>query len=122
MRILVDMNLTFRWVRFLEEADYPAVHWSTVGSPTSADDEICDYARLHGYVLLTNDLDFPQILAHTHRAAPSVILLRGEPLVPETRGEVLLRAVLHFKQELTEGAILTLDWSDHPRAKLLPLP
>jgi predicted nuclease of predicted toxin-antitoxin system len=26
---------------------------------------ICAYARDHGYVVITNDLDFPQILAHT---------------------------------------------------------
>jgi predicted nuclease of predicted toxin-antitoxin system len=82
MRLLIDMNLTPRWVHFLQNAEFEAVHWSSVGANSAKDGEICDYARQHTYVLLTNDLDFPQILAYTRQDAPSVVLLRGEPLVP----------------------------------------
>jgi predicted nuclease of predicted toxin-antitoxin system len=80
MRILIDMNLTYRWVDCLRDAGHEAVHWSALGSPTAKDSEICERARKDGYVLLTNDLDFPQILAHTRQAAPSVILLRSDRL------------------------------------------
>src|SRR6266568_1812789 len=86
MCVLIDMNLTPRWVGYLIEAGHEAVHWSVAGPVSAKDRDICDYARRHGYALLTNDLDVPQILAHTREAAPSVILLRGEPLVPESRG------------------------------------
>jgi hypothetical protein len=72
-------------------------------------------------VVLTNDLDFPQILAHTRQAGPSVVLLRGEPLVPEARGAALLRALQDCEAELDRGAIVALDWSDKPRARVLPL-
>lgn len=85
MRLLIDMNLTPRWVPFLQNAEHEAVHWSSVGSNSAKDGEICDYARRNAYVLLTNDLDFPQILAHTRQNAPGVILLRGEPLIAHTR-------------------------------------
>jgi predicted nuclease of predicted toxin-antitoxin system len=121
MRLLIDMNLTPRWVHFLRNAEHEAVHWSSVGSNSAKDSEICDYARECGYVLLTNDLDFPQILAHTRQAAPSVLLLRGEPLVPEARGSALLGALQDCEAELNQGAIVTLDWSDKPRARVLPL-
>jgi predicted nuclease of predicted toxin-antitoxin system len=121
MRLLVDLNLTPRWVQFLRNADHDAVHWSSVGSHLAKDAEICDYARQHAYVLLTNDLDFPQILAHARQAAPSVVLLRGEPLVPEARGPALLRALHDCAAELGHGAIVTLDWTDKPRARVLPL-
>jgi predicted nuclease of predicted toxin-antitoxin system len=70
MRLLIDMNLTPRWVEFLQNAGYEAVHWSSVGSNSAKDGEICDYARQSAYVLLTNDLDFPQILAHTRQVLP----------------------------------------------------
>ena len=83
--------------------------------------EICAHARRHDLILLTNDLDFPQILAHTAEAKPSVILLRGEPLTPELRGRVLLSAIAECAADLHAGAILTVDWSDQPRARLLPL-
>jgi predicted nuclease of predicted toxin-antitoxin system len=121
MRILIDMNLTPRWVHFLHNAEHEAVHWSSVGSNSAKDGVICDYARQYAYVLLTNDLDFPQILAYTRQDAPSVVLLRGEPLVPEARGIVLLRALQDCAEELHRGAIVTLDWSDKPRARVLPL-
>ena len=98
MRVLIDMNLTPRWVGYLIEAGHDAVHWSVTGSTSAKDREICDYCRLHDYVLLTNDLDFPQILAYTRDAAPSVILLRGqttrsrEPWFRSARGDRTLSA------------------------------
>ena len=40
---------------------------------------------------MTNDLGFPQILAQIGEGRLNVILLRGEPLNPEARGDGLLR-------------------------------
>jgi predicted nuclease of predicted toxin-antitoxin system len=121
MKILVDMNLTPRWVGHLRQCGHDALHWSSAGRISAPDQEICDYARLHGYVLLTNDLDFPRILAHTRENKPSVVLLRGEPLIPETRGGVVALCLQECEVELTRGAIVTLDWSDQFRARVLPL-
>ena len=118
MRLLVDMNLTPRWIAALTEGGHEAVHWSSIGQIGAADSIICEYAREHGFVLVTNDLDFPRILAHTSRSKPSVILLRGEPLVPEARGPALLGAIRECAAELEAGAILTVDWSERPRARL----
>ena len=97
------------------------MHWSQLGAATAPDVKICAYAREHGYVLITNDLDFPQILAHTAASGPSVILLRGEPLTPEARAIALLSGIAECADELTSGAILAIDCSGKPRARLLPL-
>ena len=121
MRILIDMNLTPRWVSHFTAAGHNAIHWSAVGAPTAKDLEICEYARINGFVLLTNDMDFPQILANTREAGPSVVLLRGEPLVPEKRAAALLLAIQACTEELSKGAILTFDWMDRLRVRLLPL-
>jgi predicted nuclease of predicted toxin-antitoxin system len=102
-------------------AGHDVVHWVSVGAISASDQEIFDYARSNDYVLLTNDLDFPRILAHTNQAKPSVVLLRGEPLIPESRGFALLQALSDCEAELVQGAILSLDWSDKPRARILPL-
>ena len=121
MLLLIDMNLTPRWVPFLRESAHEAVHWSSIGQGSAKDTEICEYARKRGFVIVTNDLDFPQILAHTRESGPSVVLLRGEPLLPEIRGSAVLGALHDCEVELKQGAIVTLDWSDKPRAKVLPL-
>ena len=81
MRLPIDMNLTPRWVPTLLAAGHEALHWSALGPIRASDSTICEYARREGFVLLTNDLDFPRILAYTLNKKPSVILLRGEPLV-----------------------------------------
>ena len=91
------------------------------GPGETPDVAIFAYAREHNYVILTDDLDFPQILAHTRTAKPSVILLRGQPLTPEDRGNALLVGIQACAVELESGAILTIDWTDKPRAKVLPL-
>lgn len=31
MKLLVDMNLSPRWVKLLADADIEAIHWSSIG-------------------------------------------------------------------------------------------
>jgi predicted nuclease of predicted toxin-antitoxin system len=40
MKILVDMNLSPRWVELLAGAGLDATHWSTIGEPHAPDSEI----------------------------------------------------------------------------------
>jgi predicted nuclease of predicted toxin-antitoxin system len=96
------------------------VHWSSFGPVDAKDGQICDHARQLGFAILTNDLDFPQILARAGNGA-QLVLLRGEPLLPEARDSAPLGALQDCKAELYQGAIVTLDWSDKPRARGLPL-
>lgn len=110
MRLLIDMNLTPRWVQTFVQAGLDAIHWSEVGLFNASDSSICQFARQHGFVLVTNDLDFPRILAHTSDRKPSIILMRGEPLTPELRGNAVLDAVSECSTDLESGAILTIDW------------
>lgn len=92
-----------------------------MGPADAKDSEICQHARENGWIVVTNDLDFPQLLAHTKGGAPSVVLLRGQPLTPEFRADALIAALSACQNELAQGAILTIDWTKPPRARLLPL-
>ncbi|MBV8794319.1 MAG: DUF5615 family PIN-like protein [Hyphomicrobiales bacterium] len=65
MKLLVDMNLSPRWVKALIEAEIEASHWSTLGPANASDADIMAFARANGYVVLTHDLDFSAILAAT---------------------------------------------------------
>lgn len=115
------MNLAPRWAEFLIDAGHDAVHWSAAGAGNASDSDICERARSESRIVITNDLDFTQILAHTRLGGPSVVLLRGEPLVPEVRGGSLLLAIEACRDDLFKGAILSLDLTGKPRARLLPL-
>ncbi len=121
MRILIDVNLSFTWVDFLVAAGHEAVFWTSVGDAKATDHEILDWARDNGFATFTNDLDFPAIVAQRRERGPSVILLRGQPLLPEHRGEELVRVLNLHAEQLLSGAIVTLDWSDRLRIRTLPI-
>ena len=120
MKILVDMNLSPRWVLFLQQAGFEALHWSQAGRADALDVELMAYAAGNGYLVLTHDLDFSAILAATQGDKPSVIQIRAENSAPESVGIQLIAALQHTKTDLEAGALLTIDFS-RTRIRLLPL-
>ncbi|MHB1591059.1 MAG: DUF5615 family PIN-like protein [Sulfuricella sp.] len=50
MKLLVDMNLSPRWVALLADTGIEAAHWSTLGAKNAPDSEIMAYANAHDYV------------------------------------------------------------------------
>lgn len=120
MKILLDMNLTPRWVLFLRTAGFEALHWSQVGPADAPDEEIMAYAASGEFVVLTHDLDFSAILAVTKGSKPSVIQLRARNIAPEVVGATVLTALRQTASEMEAGALLTID-ADRTRIRLLPL-
>ena len=52
MKLLVDMNLSPRWLGLLAGAGLEAVHWSTVGAKNATDAQIMAYALANDFVVL----------------------------------------------------------------------
>ena len=120
MKILVDMNLSPAWVSILAEAGFEAVHWSEIGSANATDIELMAYAADGGYVVLTADLDFGAILAATKGSRPSVVQVRSDILSPLTIGRAVTSALRQSRQELIEGALMSVD-AARARLRILPL-
>jgi len=120
MKLLVDMNLSPRWVEVLVGGGFEAAHWSALGDARAPDIEIMAYARAQDYVVLTHDLDFGGILAATGGEKPSVVQVRAEKLDPDALGPVVIDALKQMEEELQRGALLTVD-TDRLRLRILPL-
>ena len=120
MKLLVDMNLSPRWVSLLAGNSVEAAHWSTVGAPNAPDTEIMGYALAHDFVVLTHDLDFSAILAATQGEKPSVVQLRATYVSPEAIGRQVILALRQLEAELDEGALVTID-PERTRMRVLPL-
>jgi predicted nuclease of predicted toxin-antitoxin system len=120
MKILIDMNLSPRWVQWFADAGWEALHWSKVGSPTASDREIMVWARENGYIVFTHDLDFSALLATTQREGPSVIQVRTQNILPEGIGTLVITALKQYQHELEQGAIVTID-PQRARMRILPL-
>jgi predicted nuclease of predicted toxin-antitoxin system len=120
LRIVVDMPLSVEWIPVLEEAGWPAVHWSVIGDPRADDATIMAWALAHGYVIFTHDLDFGTALALTHAGGPSVIQFRGQRVLPEHMGPVVLAALKQCEAELSTGALVVVEQAKS-RVRILPL-
>lgn len=120
MRLLIDMNLSPRWVDALAAAGISAVHWMDIGSPHAPDRQIMDYAAANTMIVLTHDLDFSGILAATRGMRPSVVQIRSDEITPEAMASILVTALLQVADDLAAGALLTID-PKRSRLRLLPL-
>lgn len=120
MMLLVDMNLSPRWVGLLAHGGFHAVHWSSIGPIDATDTEIMSFAAANDYVVLTHNLDFGTILAASRGNKPSVVQIRAEDVRPEVIGQQILRALRQMAAELESGASLTVD-PTRTRLRVLPL-
>lgn len=120
MRVLVDMNLSPRWVGALAAAGIEAEHWSLLGAASAPDVEIMAFARRNDYVVLTYDLDFSAILAATQGNKPSVVQIRADDVNPDTIGKPVIDALQQMATQLDQGALLTVD-PKRTRLRVLPL-
>jgi predicted nuclease of predicted toxin-antitoxin system len=120
MKLLLDMNIPEVWEPFLCAAGHAAMHWSRVGDIRAQDTEIMRWARAHGQVVFTNDLDFGALLYLTDALAPSVVQVRAEHIVPRVMGAAVLDALEITAPLLDTGALVTIDPRRH-RVRALPL-
>jgi predicted nuclease of predicted toxin-antitoxin system len=120
MKLLVDMNLSLRWVAFLLSSGVEVVHWSVIGKANAPDTEIMAYAVMNDWIVLTHDLDFSAILAVTQGEKPSVVQIRADDIDPNIIGAQVVTALKQMESELEAGALLTIDTS-RIRLNLLPL-
>ena len=120
MKVLLDMNLSPRWVRFLEQEGFEAVHWSTVGDPRATDAAIMAWASQNGYVVFSHDLDFSALLAATQVAGPSVVQVRTQDVMPDAIGRDVVRVLRLRAADLEEGAVVSID-KVTSRVRVLPI-
>jgi predicted nuclease of predicted toxin-antitoxin system len=118
--LLIDMNLSVEWMPFLQQAGWPAVHWSAVGNPRAADATIMAWALAHQHAVFTHDLDFGTALALTHAHGPSIIQVRSQGVLPEQIGPLVLAALQQYEAELSSGALVVVEPSKN-RVRVLPL-
>lgn len=71
MRFLADMGISPRTVAFLRKLGYEAVHLHEEGLDRLEDLAILAKARKEGFILLTHDLDFGELIAASGARLPS---------------------------------------------------
>ncbi len=53
MKILIDMNLSPKWVDYFEQNQIFSQHWIQVGEHNAPDEVIFEYAQKNEYIVFT---------------------------------------------------------------------
>lgn len=76
MKILADVNISPKTIAFLNGLGHKVLPVTDFLSPTATDQEIVRLATKLGFIILSHDLDFSDLIAQSDTKACSVILLR----------------------------------------------
>lgn len=120
MKFLLDANLSPSISARLEEAGHAAKHVRDVDLRHAADDQIMNFAAEHGYVLISQDTDFTNLLHYRKAVGPSLVLLRNLSEVSAAQiGELILNNLDQFEEALAKGAVVSIV-ADQIRVRRLP--
>ncbi len=78
------------------------------------------WAREHGHVIFTHDLDFGTVLALTRAVGPSVIQVRTHDVLPAHLEHAVVATIQTHAVHLLKGAIVTVDEA-RGKVRLLPI-
>jgi predicted nuclease of predicted toxin-antitoxin system len=107
VKLLLDANLSPRLTDLLKKQGVESVHVRERSLQDADDDSIFDFAAEGDYVLVSEDTDFGEILAHRNANRPSVILLRsGEPLTPDEQAAILVANLPAVADDVEAGSIV----------------
>ena len=119
MRFLANMGISPDTVKFLRDLGYEAAHLHEEDLDRLPDSDILRKARREGYVLLTSDLDFGELLAHSGEALASVVIFRLSNMRPESINQHLAEVIERFGTDLERGVIASVT---DRRIRVRPLP
>lgn len=120
MKLLLDQGLPSSAAKLLSEAGIDTIHVAGIGMSASEDIDILRRAQEDKRVVVTLDADFHALLALAGSSAPSVIRIRIERLRAQALADLLLRIVGECEEDLTQGAVMTVEPS-RIRIRRLPL-
>jgi predicted nuclease of predicted toxin-antitoxin system len=108
MRFLANMGISPVTVEFLRDLGHDAVHLHDLGFDRWADANILDKAREEGWVVLTSDLDFGDLLAASQAALPSVVIFRLRDMRPANVNAHLLAMLEQHADDLIQGVVVSV--------------
>lgn len=120
MKLLLDQGLPRGAARLLREAGIDAVHTGECDLATAADQDILEYARREGRIVVTLDADFHAILALSGAADPSTIRIRVQGLSAEPLAELIRSVLESCRDELAAGAAVSVT-EGQIRVRRLPI-
>lgn len=109
MKVLLDMPVSPLLLTVLARYSHEGVHAYKIGKGEASDTELLDIARREERVVITADLDFPQLLALSAAHGPGVILFRGGNYSDIEMCDLLERVLREIPVEILESSVCVVD-------------
>jgi predicted nuclease of predicted toxin-antitoxin system len=120
MNFLADMGISPRVVEELRQKGHDAVHLAEQGFYKMVDGDILRKAHEENRVLLTNALDFGELLAASGGTLPSVIIFRLKDMRAPNVSKHLFSIINQQSKPLQSGAVLSVT-EQKVRIRALPI-
>ena len=109
MRILADIHISPATVYFLSRLGHDAIRVNEILPANASDRQIVETALLTERVILTQDLDFSEIIALSGKDHPSLISLRLSSSRIEYVNSVLEKILPRIDEEVSKGAVISVE-------------
>ena len=120
MKFLADMGISLKTVHHLQSMGHDALHLDELGLSRMPDSEILQKARQEDQIILTNDLDFSDLLAAGGFTLPSVIIFRLKDMRAVNVNRYLDKILTGYEEDLTGGVVMSIR-ENRIRAHKLPI-
>lgn len=120
MRILADVHIRPATVRHLNGLGHDVIRSSDILPEEAPDQEIIERAVAIGRVILTENLDFTDIIAISGATQPSLITLRLTDAGADNVNRILAYVLPKLEDLVAAGIIATVD-DERVRVRTLPI-
>lgn len=108
MKLLLDENLSQRIIPFIEPVYQGSTHVALVGLERANDQEVWEFARKEGYILVSKDSDFYD-LSLLYGAPPQVVWIRHGNTGKATVVRALLDSAEKIQQLLFQEGVACVE-------------
>ena len=109
MRFLGNMGISPITIAFPRTQGHEAKRLLEENLERLPDPDILEKARSERSIVLTNDLDFGDLLAESGAGLPSVIIFRLADMRPENVNRFLVKIINTYAHDLDQGAIISVS-------------
>jgi len=119
MKILADIHISPITVHFLQDLGYDAIRVNEILPSNSSDKTIVETAKKQRRVIITQDLDFSEIISLAGKKSPSLVSLRLSSSRIEYVNKRLEEVLPKIECDVEKGSIIVVEDS---RIRLRSLP
>jgi len=119
MKILADIHISPITVHFLQNLGYDAIRVNEILPSNSSDKTIVETAKKQRRVIITQDLDFSEIISLAGKKSPSLVSLRLSSSRIEYVNKRLEEVLPKIEYDVEKGSIIVVEDS---RIRLRSLP